>query len=85
MTGERSEEPEEVSLAECPPGLFWAGETLGMKSEYGDNRGRIDAFIVESGEFFWGKAPQTIARQREIRVRPIPYKVARAALTGEPA
>jgi hypothetical protein len=67
---------EEVSLAECPPGLFWAGDTLGMKSEYADNSGRIDAFIVESGEFLWGPAPQTIARQRAMRVRPIPNAAA---------
>jgi len=69
-----------MALAECPPGLFWAGDTLGMKSEYGDNSGRIDAFIVESGEFLWGPDPQTIARQRAMLVRPITYDCARAAL-----
>lgn len=38
-----------VSLVDCPPGLFRFNSTLGFRSEYGD-----DAFVVESGEAFWG-------------------------------
>jgi hypothetical protein len=60
-----------VRLADCPTGLFMFGDTLGFKSEYGNNEGRIDAFIVSSGEFFWGPNPQTIAAQRERMVRPV--------------
>ena len=57
-------------LKDCPVGLFYSGDTLCMKTEYGNNEGRIDAFIVSSGEFFWGKPPQTIASQREQMVTP---------------
>jgi len=39
------------TLAACPPGLFVVGDSLGFKSEYG-----LDAFVVESGEYWWGGA-----------------------------
>lgn len=71
-----------MSLAECPIGLFWAGDTLGFKSEYGNNDGSIDAFIVSSGEFFWGPPPQTIPRQRAMLVCPIAGDRAEAALSS---
>ena len=61
-----------VTLAECPIGLFinrWGG--LCLKTEYGNNDGRIDAYIVSSGEFFWGDHPQTIANQRRQNVLPV--------------
>lgn len=61
----------ELSLADCPIGLFMCGDELCLKTEYGNNEGRIDAYIVSSGEFFWGYAPQTIARQRATLVRPV--------------
>lgn len=62
----------QVTLAECPIGLFKSdsGE-LCLKTEYGNNEGRIDAYIVSSGEFFWGAAPQTIASQRAQMVTPV--------------
>ena len=62
----------QTTLAECPIGLFLAdsGE-LCLKTEYGNNEGRIDAYIVSSGEFFWGKQPQTIANQLAQIVRPV--------------
>lgn len=66
------------TLAECPIGLFIAqgGELadsgeLCLKTEYGNNDGRIDAYIVSTGEFFWGTAPQTIASQRAQIVTPV--------------
>ena len=44
-----------ATLRELPKGsLFLHGETIGLKTEYSDNNGRIDAYIVGSGEFFWG-------------------------------
>ena len=64
---------EETTLAECPVGLFFFGDELCFKSEYGDNSGRIDAYIVSSGEFFWGGSSQTIASQRASRVRPVDH------------
>ncbi len=61
-----------ITLAACPPGLFITDDNaMGFKSEYGTNEGRIDAFCLESGEFFWGKPPQSIASQRATLVLPI--------------
>lgn len=61
-----------VTLADCPIGLFVAdGGELCLKTEYGNNDGRIDAYIVSSGEMFWGAAPQTIASQRASLVTPV--------------
>lgn len=60
---------EEVTLGECPIGLFMAGGELCLKTEYGDNNGRIDAYIVSSGEFFWGGTSGAEA-QRKVKVRP---------------
>lgn len=70
-----------VTLAECPIGLFWCGETLALKTEYGNNEGRIDAYIVSSGEMFWGPAPQTIASQRATMVVPVDCDDAHRLLT----
>lgn len=75
---------EGVALAECPIGLFWSESgTLCLKTEYGNNEGRIDAYIVESGEFFWGSAPQTIASQRAQIVVPIDTGFALASLEAD--
>lgn len=58
-------------LAACPIGLFFCVGELCLKTEYGSAEGRIDAFIVETGEFFWGEHPQTIPSQREQTVTPV--------------
>jgi len=70
-----------LALRECPIGLFWSGEELCLKTEYGNNEGRIDAYIVSTGEFFWGSPPQSITSQREELVEPIDTDDALAALT----
>ena len=59
-------------LDECPIGLFVAdsGE-LCLKTEYGNNDGGIDAYIVSTGEMFWGAPPQTVASQRAQMVTPV--------------
>lgn len=62
---------ETVALAKCPIGLFYYKDELCLKTEYGNNEGRIDAYIVSSGEFFWGDWPQTIESQRRQHVRPV--------------
>lgn len=62
---------EPVTLAEADVGLFLCGDTLALKTEYGNNEGRIHAYIVSSGEAFWGDAPQTIASQRTTLVQPL--------------
>lgn len=41
-----------IPLRDCPIGLFMAGDTLCVKTEYGND----DAYIVWSGERFWGGA-----------------------------
>lgn len=70
---------DKVTLAKCPIGLFIAdGAGLCLKTEYGNNEGRIDAYIVSSGELFWGAEPQTIASQRAQMVRPIGDLLAQA-------
>tara|TARA_R110002012_G_scaffold318358_1_gene536540 strand:- start:1382 stop:1624 length:243 start_codon:yes stop_codon:yes gene_type:complete len=54
-----------VSLSECPPGLFLFEKCLGFKSEY-DN----DAFVVSSGEYFWGGTKSSEDRDA-LRVVPV--------------
>jgi hypothetical protein len=84
VAGEQGE-PESVSLAACPIGLFWSNSgELCLKTEYGNNEGRIDAYIVSSGEFFWGDPPQTIGNQRRQSVRPVCWQALSAALTSPP-
>jgi phytoene dehydrogenase-like protein len=62
----------EITLAECPVGLFVTqGGTLCLKTEYIDNDGVISAYIVATGEMFWGSHPQTIGNQRAQLVRPV--------------
>ena len=61
-----------TTLERCPIGLFESeGGEICLKTEYGNNEGRIDAYIVSSGEFFWGSQPQTIANQRKQLVSPV--------------
>lgn len=66
---------ETTTLAQCPIGLFLHEGELCLKTEYGDNQGRIDAYIVSTGEFFWGHSPQTIANQREQIVTPVEWPI----------
>jgi hypothetical protein len=62
----------QTTLAECPIGLFKSQDgELCLKTEYGNNDGRIDAYIVSSGEMFWGAPPQSIASQRSELVTPV--------------
>jgi hypothetical protein len=62
--GVRDEKRAACTLADCPPGLFWFGDCLGFKSEYGDNYGNSEAFCVESGEYFWGGTTDKTAREK---------------------
>jgi hypothetical protein len=67
-----TEATEAVTLDRCPIGLFRSSSgALCLKTEYGNNEGRIDAYIVDSGEFFWGVGAQTIAAQRAQLVFPV--------------
>lgn len=66
-----------VRLGKCPPGLFiFDGEHLGFKSEYHtESRSRpgvwqSDAYVVESGEYFWGGTSDPVEREN-LMVLPI--------------
>ena len=76
---------ERVTLVQCPIGLFMCGDELCLKTEYGNNEGRIDAYIVSSGEFFWGDAPQTITSQRAQMVRPVDLDALKSLLEAPTA
>ena len=63
------------TLDDCPPGLFWFGDTLGFKSEYtttleNPRRYQCDAYVVASGEYFRGGARDTAERATLI-VQPV--------------
>jgi hypothetical protein len=81
---------EVIQLRDCPTGLFWFNDTLGFKSEYKTQSKsspevwQCDAYVVASGEYFWGGISD--ARQREqLLVKPIDDETALAALRARPA
>lgn len=60
-----------VTLQDCPVGLFLAkGGSLCFKSEYTSETGRIDAYVVSTGEAFWGGV-LTATEQRLLPVTPV--------------
>lgn len=77
----------ETTLEECEPGLFWFNGSLCFKSEYSTpvrtaNLVQPDAFVVASGEYFWGGAKTSEARSK-LLVQPIHYEAAVAAINGD--
>lgn len=58
------------TLNDCPPGLFIMGNCLGFKSEYRNDSGSPDAYVVASGEFFWGGA-KTREERDALMVTPV--------------
>ena len=62
---------EPCTLGDCPPGLFRFGEILGFKSEYYARPGVPDAYVVSSGEFFWGGTRGDVAARLALMVTPI--------------
>lgn len=65
-----------VSLDECPEGLFLFNGTLCFKSEYqtqnqSSGYWQSDAYVVSSGEYFWGGASTAEARDK-LLVTPVP-------------
>ncbi len=58
-----------TTLADCPPGLFLFVDCLGFKSEYHSD-GRVEAFVVSSGEYFWGGA-KTHEEREALMVHPV--------------
>lgn len=63
---------EKCTLDELPCGtLFSFGDDcIAVKSEYRCNNGLIEAFIIDSGEQFWGGA-KTAKEQNELMVQPL--------------
>lgn len=62
---------EAVTLGEMEPGLFlFGGNCMGLKSEYKTESlsypgfWQSDAYVVASGEYFWGGETNPIARER---------------------
>lgn len=60
-----------TTLGDAPPGLFlYDGECLGFKSEYRtESKSRpgfyqSDAYVVASGEYFWGGTSDPEERER---------------------
>ncbi len=47
-------EKQTVELKECPIGLFLYRDTLALKTEYQNNEGVPECYIVSSGEIFSG-------------------------------
>lgn len=65
LKGQCSMSSKLYTLESAPVGLLQTTDgVLILKTEYSDENGAIDAYIVESGEFFWGDHPQTPESQR---------------------
>lgn len=72
MRGEILARKRRTTLAKCPVGLFIDSfGDLCLKTEYRTEKGAVEAYIVESGEFFWGEAPQTVQNQLRQMVTPV--------------
>jgi len=63
---------EKCTLDELPCGTLFAfgDDCIAVKSEYRCNNGLIEAFIVDSGEQFWGGA-KTAKEQNVLMVQPL--------------
>lgn len=59
----------ECTLGQCPPGLFLYGDDFGFKTEYNDANGP-EAYVVASGEYFWGGTDDKEVR-RNLKVTPV--------------
>lgn len=61
-----------VTLAELMPGtiFLYGDDCIAVKSEYRCSNGLIEAFIIDSGEQFWGGA-HTVREQHELVVQPM--------------
>lgn len=69
-----------VKLSNAPVGLFDYNGTICFKSEYGkvktDEKGtfvKVEAFVVCSGEYFWGGA-KTSRERNDLLVTPLYVK-----------
>lgn len=74
MTNEKRLIPDgkQVTLDELEPGTIFAfgDDCFAVKSEYRCSNGLIEAFIIDSGEQFWGGA-KTAKEQNSLMVQPL--------------
>jgi len=76
---------EMVELCQCPPGLFLFEGMLGFRSEYSTEvhgRYQADAYVVETGEYFWGGTKGDVAARDRLMVQPVGYDMLTAALSA---
>jgi len=72
-------EGDPVTLDDCPEGLFMFGDTIAMMTEYATMSRTVppmrqrDAYIVESGEYFWGGTSRTMDRAK-LMVQPLSFR-----------
>lgn len=77
ITFETASVPEPtIALGDAAPGLYLFGGTLIMKTEYrteqkNQNAYSVDAYIVESGEYFWGGTKGIARDQCALKVTPV--------------
>lgn len=64
-----------MKLIDAPVGLFMHGRTMCLKTEYFVG-GRVEAYIVSSGEAFWGGV-KTAEELNNLEVTPIKAKPVR--------
>lgn len=78
MTIELKKDSDMCTLADCPPGLFLFDKILGFKTEYSLELGQKEyypqAFVVASGEVFWGGV-HTHEERANLMVQPLLYTV----------
>lgn len=59
------------TLLECPPGVFRYKGELCLKTEYSTCTLKPDAYILRTGEFFWGGTDGNIEARARLMVKPI--------------
>jgi hypothetical protein len=86
MTTPTQEAVEAVRFDDCPEGLFWFGQHLGFMTEYAtaakDGFRQRDAYVVESGEYFWGGTSDP-RKRAELLVFPVEDPVAALRPAGD--
>ena len=71
------------TLANCPPGLFMSPDGyMGLKTEYANERGGSEAYVVASGEYWWGGEHTHETREKQL-VWPCEVR-ANVEVTGKP-
>lgn len=70
----------ECTLVDCPPGLFLFDGALGFKTQYAIDLGQTDyypqAFVVATGEVFWGGV-HTHEERKRLMVQPVSLRECR--------